>query len=94
MKKDELTSSYLQKAEVRIKALHFYLDEGAYSDVVRESQEVVELLLKAVLRAIGIEVPKVHDVSKTLSAHQDLLLKPIEANLTNPLHTISDKVSS
>ena len=38
---------------VRFDALQFYLDQEGYSDVVREAQELVELLLKAVLRAAG-----------------------------------------
>ena len=43
----------------------------AHSDVnypytVRLSQECVELCLKAVLRAVGIDYPKVHDVSDVL----------------------------
>lgn len=37
----------------------------AYS--VRLSQECVELSLKAVLKAVGIEYPKVHDVSDVLT---------------------------
>ncbi|AGL03323.1 HEPN domain-containing protein [Desulfoscipio gibsoniae] len=73
MKIDELSLSYLKKAQVRFKALSFYKDNEAYSDVVREAQELVELLLKAVLRAIGVEVPKVHDVSRTLEKHRPLL---------------------
>jgi HEPN domain-containing protein len=81
MKKDELTQSYLLKADVRLRALAFYRDEKAYSDVVREAQELVELLLKAVLRAIGVEVPKVHDVGKTLAAHQASLPASIANNL-------------
>lgn len=60
---------YMKKAQVRFKVLFF----GAYSDVVREAQELVELLLKAALRAIGVEVPKVHDVSRTLEKHRHLL---------------------
>ena len=81
MKKDELTSAYLSKSEVRLKALYFYRDQAAYSDVVREAQELVELLLKAVLRAIGVEVPKVHDVGKTLEANQSLLPSLIVTHL-------------
>ncbi|MDI3257392.1 MAG: HEPN domain-containing protein [Kyrpidia sp.] len=73
MKKDELTRAYLQKAEVRLRALEFFREHGAYSDVVREAQEMVELLLKAVLRAIGAEVPKIHDVGRTLMMHKDRL---------------------
>jgi HEPN domain-containing protein len=35
---------------------------GACSDVVRESQELVELALKGMLRWAGIDPPKIHDV--------------------------------
>ncbi|ADG05851.1 HEPN domain-containing protein [Kyrpidia tusciae] len=73
MKRDDLTQAYLQKAEVRLKALEFFRHHGAYSDVVREAQEMVELLLKAVLRAIGAEVPKIHDVGRALMMHKDQL---------------------
>ncbi len=38
------------------------MKKKAYSDVVREAQEVVELALKAMLRYVGIEPPKFHDV--------------------------------
>ncbi|WP_422444753.1 hypothetical protein [Thermoanaerobacterium sp. DL9XJH110] len=55
MKVDGLTLSYLEKARIRFKALGFYKENHAYSDVVREAREMVELLLKAVLRAIGFQ---------------------------------------
>lgn len=73
MKIDELTSAYLSKASVRVEALDFYREHQAYSDVVREAQSVVELTLKALLRAAGIEVPKIHDVGRTLEDNKDLL---------------------
>lgn len=73
MKVDGLTLSYLEKARIRFKALGFYKENHAYSDVVREAQEMVELLLKAVLRAIGVEVPKIHDVGRTLEKHKEFL---------------------
>lgn len=38
------------------------LDESAYSDVIREAQEIIELALKGMLRQIGVEPPKWHDV--------------------------------
>jgi HEPN domain-containing protein len=38
----------------------------AHADVVRESQEVVELVLKGALRFIGVDPPKRHDVRGTL----------------------------
>lgn len=73
MKKDELAEAYLKKARVRLQALDFYKEREAYSDVVREARELVELLLKAVLRAIGVEVPRIHDVGRTLEKHRHLL---------------------
>jgi HEPN domain-containing protein len=39
---------------------------AAFSDVVRESQEVVELALKGMLRWAGIDPPKIHDVGSLL----------------------------
>jgi len=65
-----LARSYLDKARVRLKALAVLRDEGGYSDVVREGQELVELALKGMLRAVGIEPPKFHDVGGLLVEHR------------------------
>jgi HEPN domain-containing protein len=35
---------------------------GLHADVVRESQEIVELGLKGLLRVSGLDPPKEHDV--------------------------------
>lgn len=66
-----LSQSYLLKARVRLKILQVLLEEEAYSDVVREAQEIVELALKGMLRQIGVEPPKWHDVGGFLLAHGD-----------------------
>lgn len=50
-----LAQSYLEKATKRLKILPVLFDEEAYSDVIREAQEIVELALKGMLRAIGVE---------------------------------------
>jgi len=81
MTSDRLARAYLEKAKVRIKALKFMHQEGGYSDVVREAQECVELLLKGVLRCLGIEVPKIHDVSRLLRQRADLLPAVLRDNL-------------
>lgn len=62
MTNSELAKSYLLKATTRLKVLHLLKEEKAYSDVIREAQEVVELSLKGMLREIGVEPPKWHDV--------------------------------
>jgi len=61
-----LAQSYLIKAGKRLKILAILLADGAFSDVVREAQEVVELALKGMLRQVGIEPPKWHDVGSHL----------------------------
>jgi len=63
MRNESLARDYLDRATARLKALEVLERERSWADVVRESQEVVELTLKALLRASGIEVPRVHDVS-------------------------------
>lgn len=66
MKNLSLAKSYLGKAQKRLKILTILLDEDDYSDVIREAQEIVELALKGMLRQIGIEPPKWHDVGQLI----------------------------
>jgi HEPN domain-containing protein len=64
---DRLARDYLRRARARRRALDTLLAEAAHADVVRESQEVVELVLKGALRFIGVDPPKRHDVRETLA---------------------------
>ena len=66
-----LAQSYLRKANDRLDILPLLEGKGAYSDVIREAQEIVELALKGMLRAAGIEPPKFHDVGGLLIQHRD-----------------------
>ena len=66
-----LAKSYLKKATVRLDILDLLLEKEAYSDVVREAQEIVELAVKGMLRAVGVEPPKIHDVGGLLCEHKD-----------------------
>ncbi len=66
-----LAQSYLIKATKRLKVLTVLRDEEAFSDVVREAQEIVELALKGMLRHVGIEPPKWHDVGTILQEYRD-----------------------
>lgn len=77
----KLFKDYIKRADVRLQALEFYLQRQAYADTVREAQEVVELLLKGLLRFIGVEAPKVHDVGKTLDEHLEYLPEVVKENL-------------
>ena len=68
-----LIKDYLERSKVRVEALDLFFKHKSWANVVRESQEVVELLLKALLRMHNIEVPRVHDVSDALRASSDQL---------------------
>ncbi|MEM1842674.1 MAG: HEPN domain-containing protein, partial [Ignisphaera sp.] len=57
-----MAQPYLRQAEERIKHAKEALEGGNYPYVVRQCREAVELLLKASLRLVGVEVPKWHDV--------------------------------
>ena len=71
MRMDLLAKDYLERARNRVIDATSALARGAYPEVVRYSQECVELSLKAVLRIVGIEYPKVHDVGDILEFHSD-----------------------
>jgi hypothetical protein len=77
-----LAEAYVQKAEKRLKVLRLLLADDAYSDVVREAQELVELALKAMLRAVGVEPPKWHDVGPLLLDNAGRF--PVEVGATLP----------
>ena len=70
MRNTDLALDYVRRAEVRLKALDVLFDGKSWADVVRESQEVVELTLKALLRACGVDPPRLHDVSEVLRAER------------------------
>jgi HEPN domain-containing protein len=66
MQNRDLAGDYIFRAEVRLSALQVLFDKKSWADVVREAQEAIELALKALLRSHGVEVPRIHDVSKVI----------------------------
>lgn len=63
---ERIARGYFQEAEGRLRHLDAFLADKRFATVVREAQEVVELLLKAALRFVGIEPARTHDVSPIL----------------------------
>jgi HEPN domain-containing protein len=78
-----LAQSYLVKATKRLKILPVLLAEEAFSDVLREAQEIVELALKGMLRQVGIEPPKWHDVGGLLLEFADRFPESLQASLSS-----------
>ena len=73
MQNDSLVSDYLLRAGHRLAAVRVLMNLESWADVVRESQEIVEITLKALLRARRVEVPRIHDVSAVLEQNRDRL---------------------
>lgn len=69
MKNSSLAGEYLERCGKRLRAVHLLFELEDWPDTVRESQEVVELCLKALLRLCRIEPPRFHDASQVLELH-------------------------
>lgn len=77
----DLAKSYLVKAKLRLSVLDLLAAERAWSDVVREAQELVELALKAMLRQVLIDPPKWHDVGPLLLQEAHRFPDPVRGQL-------------
>ena len=64
MTSDRIARDYLEQAKARREALNTFRASGIHATVVRESQEIVELVLKGTLRFVGVDPPKRHDVHR------------------------------
>ncbi len=73
MRNRTLAVDYVRRAESRLRSIDVLYEDRSWPDVVRESQEVVELALKGLLRAAGVDPPRVHDVSDVLTAERGRL---------------------
>jgi HEPN domain-containing protein len=78
-----LAQSYLAKAMVRLDMLDMLYERQAWSDVVREAQELVGLAQKAMLRQIGVEPPKLHDVGALMLEQADKFAPDVRAALND-----------
>ena len=85
MRNPALAADHLRRAQARLRALDVLYDAGSWADVVRESQEVVELALKGLLHAVGVDPPRVHDVADVLEAERDRL----PAEVANDLESLA-----
>ncbi len=70
MRNDALARDYIRRSRARLLALDALFTGESWADVVREAQEIVELTLKGLLRACGVDPPRIHDVSAVLLAER------------------------
>ena len=88
MRNRSLAADYVRRAAVRLRAIDVLFEAGSWADVVRESQEVVELALKGLLRAAGVDPPRIHDVADVLEAERSRLPAALAADI-NRLAAVS-----
>src|SRR4051812_49223587 len=81
MQNKTLAKDYITRAKKRLSALAALYKEEAWADVVRESQECVELALNSLLRHYHIEVPRIHDVSGILEAERSQFPAIVQKNI-------------
>ena len=81
MRNADLAGDYVHRAEIRLRALDVLFDAESWADVVRESQEIVELTLRALLRACGVDPPRIQDVSAVLLAERARLPEALSGEL-------------
>jgi HEPN domain-containing protein len=68
MRNRDLAADHVRRAAARLRTLDVLFEAESWADVVRESQEVVELALKGLLREHGVDPPRIHDVADVLVA--------------------------
>ena len=81
MKNTDLAYDYVDRAGKRLRAVETLLELEAWADVVRESQEVVELAMKGLLRFAGVEPPRLHDVSDLVGEHRAAYPRALQKKL-------------
>ena len=78
---DALVRDHLERCEHRLAAIETLFKRSSWADVVRESQEVVELAMKALVRSANIEVPRVHDVSQIIEAEKERMPECLKSDI-------------
>lgn len=81
MQNKSLAKDYIIRCTKRLKAVDVLYEEKSWPDVVRESQEIVELSLKGLLRYFNIEFPRVHDVSGILEQELNLFPEALKVEI-------------
>jgi HEPN domain-containing protein len=69
----ELAEDYIKRAKLKFRIINEFLEEKDYADVIRTSQEIVELVQNAILIRINISPTKWHDVIDIILENRDKL---------------------
>ncbi len=86
MTNEEMAQGYLVTAAYSLKQARMAQSDGVWHLAVRRCQECVEMALKAVLRLVGLEVPRVHDVGFFMRENRELFPPWFQAQLDRLIH--------
>ena len=90
MRSLEMARDYLYRARRCLREADLALRDGDAPGVVRRSQEALELAAKALLRALGIEYPRVHDVSDVLLEQSDRMPEEVRRRIREIAELVSE----
>jgi HEPN domain-containing protein len=76
-----MAKDYLFRAERCLKEAFLAIKDEDAAGAIRRSQEALELAVKALLRLMGIEYPKIHDVGDVLIENADKLPEELKENI-------------
>ncbi len=76
MTAEELARSFLRQALKNLEQTRALLEERIYHMAFRRSQECVELALKALMRASGVEPPRWHNIGQILTRERSKVPDP------------------
>ncbi len=77
----DISRSYFRQAQARLQTAGRAYTQRNYPYCVRQAQESAELELKAALRLMGVEYPKVHDVSDALQSNRHLFPETFQLHI-------------
>ncbi len=93
MKNIEMAIDYIYRAKRCLKEAEMALKDLDAPGVIRRSQEALELSVKAILRALTIEYPRIHDVSDVLLQYSSKLPPELRGNINDLAELVSQLAS-
>ncbi|WP_413944603.1 HEPN domain-containing protein [Bdellovibrio sp. HCB-162] len=79
--RNNLIEDYIARAQIRIGSVEYLFKKKSWSDVIVESNKVVDLALRSLLLECQIDVFGIHDVSGILTQEENKLPKEIKKDL-------------
>lgn len=81
MTNKSLAKAYFEQVKSVQEEINLHWQASSWHLVVRRAQEAVELILKALLRRLAVEVPRLHDVGGLLQKEKERLPESVKDNL-------------